>query len=437
MYLAKFFRGAAGRDDRVLLLILGGEPTILGLVLDADRTPFERRSTATEPEAVDAFRARVAGLLAEGHVETADTDYTLAAIPPGSGPKPDWQKALDDLFLDWRAGRLAGKRAAIDQALAGPAGAEPFARLLAAMEAILGATPDLARAEAEARRALASWPEADEERRRRYVWSLASTEATAMMWDALGFALYFQGRAEAALDAFERGYDAAADADRGGRIAQILAFVFPEHRELAFDKTFRWGGSVGYDAVEALDAYRAYRAERTAPGGPLDGWRWSSRTAPASPADVARIEADLGAPLPRPYRDFLLHRGRTELIVRAGTKTAGLRFPRPDELPKRRAELEAFITRTDPEAARRRFRESYDVDLGKLLPVAEPWDRSSAVLLHAGDGVAHGRVYLWDHDDAWILETAWPDLETALAAFTAALAARDAEALRFVGIWPD
>jgi tetratricopeptide (TPR) repeat protein len=435
MYLAKFFRFRDGRTDREVMLILTGRPMVLGIELDPARTEFVRTTHDDDRAAVEAFRTICRELAAGGGIETEDVDYTLGSIPPGSGPKADWKKTLDDLFLSWRAGNLEARWPDIEAVLAGPVRGEPFALMLAAYRHLLLPAPDYRQGLDFAEAALALWPDADADRRRRYVWSVRRPEITAMMQDAVGFAhMGFRQYAEA-LDAFERAYEASADSDRGGRIATILAYVFPEHREVAFDRAFRWGEFGGYDAVESLADYKAYVVARGSPDRPLDGWRWSSRTEPADPAVLDRLEADLGARLPPSYRRFLAERGRTELILRHEDHTAGLSFGRPETLAKAARDLAGFIARTDTEAARRHFREAYGVDLDRLLPAAEPWNLSSALVVHLGEGEAYGRTYLWDHDDAWVLEEARPDFDAAIASFTAALAARDKAAFRFLGIW--
>src|SRR3954470_14178522 len=102
MYLAKFFHRPPGDDDRELLLIPGADPVVIGIYMDekreTQRDDFLREAFSDITAAVAAFRRHAAALVATGYVETAHTDYTLRHLLDVQ-PKPDWQRALDELML--------------------------------------------------------------------------------------------------------------------------------------------------------------------------------------------------------------------------------------------------------------------------------------------------------------------------------------------------
>src|SRR4051812_13920005 len=100
MYLAKFFHRPPGDDDRELLLAFSSdEPVLMGIRMREDGAEFLREEFSSGAAGVAAFRRAAEELRAAGFVETAHTRYTLRTLMPDPQPKPDWQKALDELML--------------------------------------------------------------------------------------------------------------------------------------------------------------------------------------------------------------------------------------------------------------------------------------------------------------------------------------------------
>ena len=437
MYLAKFFHRPPGTDDRGLLLILGSgcdSHALMGFVMNGRTEPYMRSDFACPREAVAAFRRAAEQLRETGHVETADTKYTLRSLPAAPKPKPAWQQGLDELLLSAIIDDAPTQAALIAKLAGTPAAHEPFYLWLAARHAVekapKAAAGMLARAEPRAMRSARGGPARrrstcgrcgrSRSRRSSTISCARSTSPPAM-----------PGRARRRAHAQE----VDGDQHRGGRIAWILCHHFPDREDEAFDQAFRYAQFGGYEAVTALPAYAAYLARRKRQTPADKGWRWGGRNAPAAEPALREAERKLGVTLPKDYRDFLETPQRTELLVRLDDRIATLRFLAPGQLAKQRDALFRFITRTDkPSIAEAYFRAQYGVSLRHLVPIAEPTNLSCSIVLHLGKGERFGWCFLWDHEAAWELERAQPSFEAALTALTTAIERRDATVLRFLGI---
>ena len=439
MYLAKFFHRPPGNDDRELLLIFdsscGDGHALMGFIMDGRTEPYMRHDFATAREAVAAFRRAADELRDGGYVETADSKYTLRALPPDPKPKPAWQQGLDELLLSAIIEDAATQTALIGKLAATPAALEPFYLWLAARHGFASAPKGhigaLARAE-NARDALGA-------RRASkapfYVWSLRPLEVEAFIHDLLCEIHFAAGNAKAGLVAAQHAQEVDGDQFRGGRIAWILCHHFPDREEEAFDQAFRHAQFGGYEAVTALPAYAAYLERRKRKARPDRGWRWGGRNEPASEPALRETERKLGTALPKDYRRFLETPQRSELLVRIDDRIATLRFFAPAQLVKQREALVKFITRTDkPSTAEAFFRAQYGVSLRHLVPIAEPTNLSCNIVIHLGKGERFGWCFRWDHDGAWELEGPQPSFDAALAALTTGIERRDASVLRFLGI---
>lgn len=181
----------------------------------------------------------------------------------------------------------------------------------------------------------------------------------------------------------------------------------------------------------AFPGYADYEARRKA-GASATGWRWRPGT-PASEAAIRAAEQALGIRLPDDYRDFLLTRGETELLVRLPTSSSELRFYAPDELARQQHNFMNFIahSKDELEEACAYFREHYGVSPRHLLPVAEPAQLSRCLLLHVEPGERYGWCFQWDHDGAWELEQPHPRFDVALKRLTEGIERRDAAQLAF------
>ena len=172
---------------------------------------------------------------------------------------------------------------------------------------------------------------------------------------------------------------------------QFCVEHFPERREEAFDEAYKYQEFGGYEDIIALPAYADYVAGRKRKPKSDRGWRWHTRK-PASESDVLQAEKELGARLPKDYREFLTTYGSTELQVRLPDDLAELCFHRAAELAAQRSNLFNYLTRfeKDPEKVDAYFREQYGVAARDLLPVAAPSQRSRCLVINLGQGERFG-----------------------------------------------
>jgi SMI1/KNR4 family protein SUKH-1 len=439
MYLAKFFHRLPGNDDRELLLMPespcggGDRPVVMGIVLsDPDRN-FIHKEYPNMADANRAFRAAVRELRRDGYVETAHTDYTLRNLLPDPAAKPDWQRALDELLLVLFAEDRAAQTRLIKQLDGTRAAEEPLYLWIATYHAAAARSVGTARLLDQAEQALNIFSAHKLAGAPIYTWSLPPYYLEAYINDLLCELHLAREDTQSGLAAARRACDISANQYRGGRVAWILCEHFPEHRDEAFDQAYRHGEFGGYDAVTAHPAYADYLRRRKQRSKSDTAWRWSTQTAAASETELRQLELTLGVAIPADYRDFLAARGRTELLVRLADDSRELRFFAPSVLIEQRDNFFNYVSRVAGTA--KRFHTEYGISLRDLVPVAEPTDVSSRLLIHLGKGEKFGRCYLWSHEDLGTLAVEQPSFKQALEALTRGIERRDRGTLTFLDIY--
>ncbi|MBR1089001.1 SMI1/KNR4 family protein [Bradyrhizobium manausense] len=434
MYLAKFFHRAPGDDDRELMLIPGGDPTVMGIRMNWKGEPGSEEYLNEEfsgiADAVAAFRRQAAELVAAGYVETSHTRYTLRELPPDPPAKPDWQKGLDELMMAALSAPRA-EQASHLEALSGTlAEHEPLylwhaARLSSADGRDTAQTVRLAEQARDTLRARRS------ARQPHYAWSISESDLEGRILELLSDAYVQAGDSDGALATIEHLCRTAPNHERILQRAELILACFPERREEAFDDAYQWSQFGGYDDIMASDGYAEYEAKRKA-GTSAKGWRWKPGI-PASESAVRAAEQALGTRLPDAYRNFLLTRGETELLVRLPESSSELRFYGPDKLATQQRNLLDFIASSEDELedACAYFRKTYGVSLKHLIPVAEPSQLSRCLLIHVEPGERYGWCFEWDHDGSWELEQKQPGFDVALKALTDGIESRNETQLRF------
>jgi hypothetical protein len=271
-----------------------------------------------------------------------------------------------------------------------------------------------------------------------YAWSIPPSDLEARIFEVLSEACLRVDDPIAALNAIEQACKIAPRQHRGVMRATILCDHFPDRQEEAFDAACKHAEHGGYEVITALPAYAKYVARRQAKSKSGKGWRWDGKK-PANPAEVRKAEEQLGAELPKDYRNFLAKYGAVQLAVRLPQESGELCFHAPAELAKQRQSLFDFIVRTEKDATKASayFREQHGVSLHDLVPVAEPTQESRCVVIHLEKGDRFGWCFQWDHDVAWELEHATPSFDAALKAFTDGIERRDRGILSFLGIHTD
>jgi len=441
MYLAKFFHRLPGNDDRELLLMpespCGGSdrPIVMGIVLSNPGKNFIHNEYPSMADANRAFRAAARELRRDGYVETAHTDYKLRNLLPDPAAKPDWQRALDELLLAL-FGEDDKTQARLIKDLEGTRAAEePLYLWIATYHAAAARLYGTARLLNQAEQALNIFSAHKLVDAPIYTWSLPPYYLEAYINDLLCELHLAREDTQASLATAQRAYDISANQYRGGRLAWILCEHFPEHREEAFDQAYRHGEFGGYDAVTAHSAYADYLRRRKQRSKFDKAWRWSTQQAPTSEIELRQLELTLGVALPPDYREFLATRGRTELLVRLVDDSRELRFFAPSVLIERRENFFNYVTRVTCDPTGERFHAEYGVCLRDLVPVAEPADVSSCLLIHLGKGERFGRCYLWSHEDLGALEAEQPSFQQAIAALTQGIERRDRGTLTFLDIY--
>lgn len=433
MYLAKFFHRPPGDDDRELMLIPGSNPMVMGIHMNREDEPgsdqYLREEFPDIGDAAAAFRRHVAELVAAGYLETDHTKPSLRDLGPDPQAKPDWQKGLDELMILALSAPRADQAKQLEALKGTPAEHEPLylwhaARCDYARDDAVQAVrfAEQARDTIRARRA-AGQPH--------YAWSIYENDLEGRILELLSDAYLEAGNPEASLKTIEYLCKTAPNHDRILKRAELLCGYFPERREEAFDDAYQWSRFGGYEDIMAFPGYAEYESRRKA-GTSAKGWRWKPG-APASEADVSAAEQALGVRLPDDYRNFLLTRGETELLVRLPESSSELRFYAPGELATQLRNVLDFIAHSDDELeeACAYFRKEYGVSLKHLVPVAEPSQLSRCLLLHVEPGAGYAQCFQWDHDGAWELEQKQPSFDVALKRLTDGIEQRDATQLAF------
>ena len=441
MYLAKFFHRAPGDDDRELLLCLGGDPCLIGIKMTQDDKSgpddeIFRHDFSEMGLAITALRTMADDLRAQGYVETDHTRYTLRTLLPDPQPKADWQRGLDDLMLSALCESLDTQARRIADLADTPANREPLYLWLAAHLQFArdrGGAKALAMAQA-ASDAMASRNAGEIPQ---YAWSINLYQLEARIFELLARIHFADGNAAAALSAIEQACEASDDTGRTALRAEILCAHFPDRVEEGFDLAYRYGPNA-FDAVIAHPLYDDYAKRRRGGGKASKGWRWSQQKKPGSEGDILDAERHLGHALPQGYREFLTASSKTKLQIRLPEHSSELTFHAPSALKEQSNNLFDYITRfDDPDKAGAYFAEQYGVSLRDLVPVAEPKDISSCLVVHLGEGERYGWCFIWDHDDPFELESPQPDFAAAIASITRGIEQRDENTLRFFGIYPD
>ena len=441
MYLAKFFHRLPGDDDRELLLMPespcggGDRPIVMGIVLSDPDKNFMHKEYRSMADAHRAFRAAARELRRDGYVETAHTDYTLRNLLPDPAAKPDWQRALDELLLVVFAEDRDAQARLIKQLDGTRAAREPLYLWIAAYHAAAARMLGTARLLNQAEQALNIFSAHRLAGEPIYTWSLPPYYLEAYINDLICELHLAREDTQSGLAAARRACDISANQYRGGRVAWILCEHFPEHREEAFDQAYRHGEFGGYDAVMAHPAYADYLRQRKQKSKSDKAWRWSTQRAPTSEIELRQLELTLGVALPPDYRGFLAARGRTELLVRLVDDSRELRFFAPSTLIEQRDAFFNYVSRAASDPSGRRFRDQYGVRLRDLVPVAEPTDVSSRLLINLGKGDKFGWCYLWSHEDVGALEAEQPSFRQAIAALTQGIERRDPDTLTFLDIY--
>ena len=433
MYLAKFFHRPPGDDNRELMLIPGSNPMVMGIHMNREDEPgsdqYLREEFPDIADAAAAFRRHVAELVAAGYVETDHTKHSLRDLGPDPQAKPDWQKGLDELMILALSAPRADQAKQLEALKGTRAEHEPLYLWHAARRDYAG--DDAAQAVRFAEQAR------DTIRARRaagqphYAWSIYENDLEGRILELLSDAYLEAGNPDASLKTIEYLCKSAPNHDRILKRAELLCGYFPERREEAFDDAYQWSRFGGYEDIMAFPGYAEYETRRKA-GTSAKGWRWKPGT-PASEADVSAAEQALGVRLPDDYRNFLLTRGETELLVRLPESSSELRFYAPGELATQLRNVLDFIAHSDDELEETcaYFRKEYGVSLKHLVPVAEPSQLSRCLLLHVEPGAGYGQCFQWDHDGAWELEQKQPSFDVALKRLTDGIEQRDATQLAF------
>lgn len=434
MYLAKFFHRPPGDDDRELLLCAGSEPCILGIRMVPDGDQFLREVFSDMATAVSAYRRFAEEWREAGFIETDHTRYTLRSLLPDPQPKPQWQRDLDEAMLSALGDSLDAQRQRLARLDAAPANREPlylwlFAHQQFARDAADPIALDLAQAASDAMvsRKAGQVPF--------YAWSINPFDLEGRVLELLARAHLAQADPASALEMIEQAREVTGDTFRTALKADILCEYYPERRDEAFDLAYRYG-PYGFEDVTLHPLYDVYARNREAMTDADPGWRWSKKKTPAAEADILAAERALQCALPQIYRDFLAVTGKTKLQLRLPDRSSELSIFAPSALKAQRDNLFGFLSQTEtPEAVERYFRERYRVAARDLVPVAEPTDISSCIVMHLGAGDRFGWCYRWDHDDPFELEAPQPDFAAAIEAITRGIAQRDRDTLRFFGIF--
>lgn len=207
----------------------------------------------------------------------------------------------------------------------------------------------------------------------------------------------------------------------------MQCYDFPQYREDAFDTAYRYSRYGFEDVIDHPDyaAYAARREAEIASGLPV--LRWHAMCGPSSAEEITATERDIGAKLPDDYRDFLLRRGKSRLDLRRGDDGTTLTFAAAADISIWGAVFQNWLdTMGDTrEGYSQEWVREHGVDRSKLWSIATPWDNSRCLVISLAGDATHGRCYLWDHDDAYLLVPIGNSFGEALAAIESGFVAGD------------
>ncbi|MFO1162866.1 MAG: SMI1/KNR4 family protein [Reyranellaceae bacterium] len=414
IYLVRYLINPTTRGRRQHLL-LEDSNWVLGQQLpdgDGESNRYFEQTFERADAAVLAFERLLEQSIADGYLLTDVTDRFASESPDDANPKPAWQHAIDRYYLAMLHG---------DYDIALPD--EPLARaepIWMHLDAIRAWRFDKARAAEALPFALAARAELQRrkaEKRGYYTWSLPWVEEDAGLDDLL-FGIYSQlGDKDNAFAAIRAASDLATNTYRSERLAAMQCYAFPQYREDAFDTAHRYA-QYGYGDVIAHPDYAAYAARREAEiasGQPI--LRWRAMCDPSSPEAIAAAERDIGARLPDDYRDFLLRRGKSRLDLSRGDDLTTLTFAAAPDISIWGSVFRDWLdTMSDKdEGYSKDWARELGVDRSKLWSIATPWDNSRCLVMSLAGDETHGRCYLWDHDDAYLLVPIGDSFAEALA----------------------
>jgi hypothetical protein len=408
IYLVRYLLNPATRG-RQQHLLLEDSSWVLGQQLpdgDAESDPqqlgrrYFEETFENAGGAVLAFERLLAQSIEDGYFLTDITDRFTHEVPDDAKPKPAWQQAIDRYYLAMLHGNY-------DIALPD----EPLARaepMWMHLDAIRAWRFDKARAADALPIALAARAELKRRKAEKlayYTWSLPWVEEDAGLDDLL-FGIYGQlGDKDKAFAAIRAAEDLATNTYRAERLAAMQCYAFPQYREDAFDVAYRYA-QYGFGEVIAHPDYAAYAARREAAiaaGQPV--LRWHAMCDPSSAEEIAAAEHDIGAKLPDDYRGFLLRRGKSRLDLMKGDDLTTLTFAAARDIsiwgPVFRDWLDTMGDKE--EAYSQAWARELGVDRHKLWSIATPWDNSRCLVISLAGDATHGRCYLWDHDDPYLL----------------------------------
>lgn len=422
IYLVRYFLNPATRGRRQHLLLEDSNWVMAEQLPDGDtqRDPgqlghryFEENCESNEA-AVLAFERLATQSIADGYFLTDNSNRFTHEIPDDAKPKPAWQQAIDRYYL-------AMLHENYDIALPD----EPLARaepIWMHLDAIRTWRFDKTRAADALPLALAARAELQRRKAEKlsyYTWSLPWVEEDAGLDDLL-CGIYLQlGDTEKAFAACRAADDLATNTYRAERLAAMQCYQFPQYREDAFDTAYRYS-NYGFDEVIAHPDYAAYAARRdaeTASGQPV--LRWHAMCGPSSADEIAASERDIDAKLPDDYREFLLRRGKSRLDLRKGEGGNTLTFAAASDISVWGSVFQNWLD-TMGDTGEEGYSQDWVRELGvhrrKLWSIATPWDNSRCMVISLAGDETHGRCYLWDHDDAYLLVPIGNSFSEALAA---------------------
>lgn len=427
IYLARFFLNSkTGGQQRHLLLednnLVMAEHLAEGCERGEDPRFFEGQFENLE-EAVHAFERLAMDASNDDYVLTDIMDRFAQVIPVDAKPKPAWQQAIDRFYL-----ATLMEDFDIELPDEPTARAEPMWLHLEALRAWRFETDRAREALEPALAARAELRQRSAEKKGYYSWSLPEGEQHAALEEHL-FGMYRQlGDIGNAFRAIRTAQDIAPNMFRNERLATLQCFHFPQYRNDAFAQAFRYS-NCGFDDVLAHPDYAAFAKRRQAEiASEAPIVRWRSMCVPNTQGEIEACERQIAAKLPEDFRDFLLSRGKSRLDFLRGRRSATLTFAAAEDLLAWRDAFQSWLnTMGDAdEGYSLAWAKELGVDRQMIWSIATPWDHSRCLVISLAGDETHGRCFLWDHDDAYLLEPIGATFTDALAAIEEGFVSGDA-----------